>query len=94
MQVSDLRFQDPGAPKQSSELPEPEPARACEPLTERELQVLRLVADGLSTKAVAYKLGIAFKTAACHRYHILEKLGVTETVSAVRWAIREGFIEP
>lgn len=70
------------------------PDRASESLTDRELQVLRLLADGLTTKAVSKTLGIAFKTAACHRYRILTKLGVTETVTAVRWAIRERLIEP
>jgi len=61
-------------------------------LTPREIQVLRLLADGLSTRAVAVQLNVAFKTAACHRYRILQKLGVESTVSAVRWAIREGLI--
>ena len=68
--------------------------KVWERLTDRELQVLRLLSDGLTTKAVSSVLGIAFKTAACHRYRILAKLGVTETVSAMRWAIRAGVIEP
>lgn len=62
-------------------------------LTARELEVLRLLADGLSTKAIASQLNVAFKTAACHRYRILQKLGVDSTVSAVRWAIRAGVVE-
>lgn len=68
--------------------------RLCERLTAREVEVLRLLADGLTSKDVAQALGIAFKTATCHRSRILAKLGVTETVSAVRWAIRERLIEP
>lgn len=64
------------------------------PLTAREVEVLRLLADGYSTKAVATRLNISFKTAACHRYRILQKLGVESTVSAVRWAIRTGVVEP
>jgi DNA-binding NarL/FixJ family response regulator len=63
-------------------------------LTARELEVLRLMADGLSTRVIAAKLAISFKTAACHRYRILQKLGVDSTVSAVRWAIRNGIVEP
>lgn len=62
------------------------------PLTAREIQVLRLLADGLTTKTVATQLGVSFKTAACHRSRILQKLGVDSTVSAVRWAIREGLV--
>jgi DNA-binding NarL/FixJ family response regulator len=63
------------------------------PLTPREIEVLKLLSDGLSTKQTAARLGITFKTAACHRSVILSKLGVHETVSAVRWAIRAGVIE-
>lgn len=63
-------------------------------LTPRELEVLRLMAEGLTTKTIARTLGIAFKTASCHRSRILEKIGVSSTVSAVMWAIRNGIVEP
>lgn len=67
---------------------------ALSALTAREIEVLRLLADGFTTRAVAARLEISFKTAACHRYRILQKLGVESTVSAVRWAIRNGIVEP
>jgi DNA-binding NarL/FixJ family response regulator len=57
------------------------------------MQVLRLMADGLSTKQIGVRLNITFKTAASHRSHILSKMGVHETVTAVRMAIRSGIIE-
>jgi len=63
-------------------------------LTERERQVLVLIADGKSTKEAAVKLGISYKTADSHRSRILEKLGVHETASMVRYAIRAGLITP
>jgi PAS domain S-box-containing protein len=63
-------------------------------LTERERQVLVLIAEGKSTKEAAAKLGISYKTADSHRSRILEKLGVHETASMVRYAIRAGLIEP
>jgi two-component system, NarL family, response regulator NreC len=63
-------------------------------LTKRELEVLHLMADGLTTKAIAARLGVTFKTAACHRGRILQKLSVDSTVSAVRWAIRAGIVQP
>jgi DNA-binding NarL/FixJ family response regulator len=63
-------------------------------LTERESEVLYLMAEGLATKTIARQLRIAFKTASSHRSNILKKLGVGTTVAAVRWAIREGLIEP
>jgi DNA-binding NarL/FixJ family response regulator len=71
-----------------------EPQRSLDRLTSREIEVLKLMADGLTTKQISKALGIAFKTAACHRYRILDKLGVETTVEAVRWAIRGGIIEP
>jgi DNA-binding NarL/FixJ family response regulator len=52
------------------------------------------MAEGLTTTAIAEQLRIAFKTASSHRSNILTKLGVGTTVAAVRWAIREGLIEP
>jgi DNA-binding NarL/FixJ family response regulator len=63
-------------------------------LTTRELEVLRLMADGLSTKQIAARLQVSFKTAACHRYRVLQKLCVDSTVVAVRRAIREGIVQP
>ncbi len=63
-------------------------------LTERERQVLALIANGKSTKDAAKDLGISYKTADSHRSRILEKLGVHETASMVRYAIRSGLIEP
>jgi len=63
------------------------------PLTPREMDVLRLMADGLTTREIAAHLNMRFKTAACHRNRILQKLGVKSTVSAARWAFRQGLIE-
>ena len=63
-------------------------------LTERERQVLVLIAEGKSTKEAAARLGISYKTADSHRSRILEKLGVHETASMVRYAIRAGLVEP
>ncbi len=71
----------------------PEPA-SIEALTPREVQVLKLIADGHSTKAVADMLGVSFKTAACHRSHLMAKVGVHETVSLLRWSIRQGIVNP
>ena len=59
--------------------------------TQRELQVLKLICDGLSTKEVAAKLDISFKTAACHRHRILNKVGVHNGVGLLRWAIQNGY---
>jgi PAS domain S-box-containing protein len=74
--------------------PDEEAIRMVFSLTERERQVLVLIAQGLSTKKAAAQLGISYKTADSHRSRILEKLGVHETASMVRYAIRAGLIAP
>ena len=76
------------------EVPGPPAAPANSPLTARETQVLALVAAGHSTKKIAALLGISYKTADSHRSRIMEKLGVHETASLVRYAIRQGIVHP
>ena len=65
-----------------------------DPLTDRERQVLQLVAEGKTTKGVAEILGLSVKTADSHRTRIMQKLQIHETASLVRYAIRRGFIKP
>jgi two-component system response regulator NreC len=65
-----------------------------DPLTPREGQVLQLVAEGKTTKAIADLLSISVKTAETHRTRIMEKLAIHETAGLVRYAIRRGVIEP
>lgn len=67
---------------------------SLDPLTRRETEVLKYIAQGNSTKKVAEILGITFKTAACHRYRVMDKLGIHETANLVRYAIRHGMVEP
>ncbi|HUI80075.1 MAG TPA: LuxR C-terminal-related transcriptional regulator [Bryobacteraceae bacterium] len=74
--------------------PDEEAVRIVFSLTERERQVLVLIAEGKSTKEAAARLGISYKTADSHRSRILEKLGVHETASMVRYAIRAGLVAP
>jgi DNA-binding NarL/FixJ family response regulator len=64
------------------------------PLSSRERQVLQLVAEGKTTKEVASVLGISVKTAESHRGRIMQKLDIHDTASLVRFAIRQGVIQP
>jgi len=64
------------------------------PLTLRERQVLQLIAEGKSTKDVATLLGISVKTAESHRTRLMRKLGIHETASLVRYAVRQGIVQP
>jgi DNA-binding NarL/FixJ family response regulator len=63
-------------------------------LRDRERQVLQLVAEGKTTKEVATILGISVKTAESHRAKIMERLDIHDTAGLVRYAIREGLIQP
>ena len=62
-------------------------------LTPRETEVLKLIAEGLSSKQIAHNLGISFKTAVCHRSRLMDKLGAHETVQPVRYAVGHKLIE-
>jgi DNA-binding NarL/FixJ family response regulator len=62
-------------------------------LTQRETQVLQLIAEGCSTKELAYKLGICFRTAVCHRNSLMRKLNVHNAATLIRYAIRNGIIQ-
>lgn len=70
-------------------------ARTDEPpagLSRRELDVLRLVADGLSTRQIADRLFISAKTADHHIQHIYTKTAVSNRAAATRWAINHGIV--
>jgi DNA-binding NarL/FixJ family response regulator len=63
-------------------------------LTPRESEVLKLVAEGHSTREIAEELVISPKTVERHRANILEKLGMRDRVELTRYAIRRGLVEP
>ena len=63
-------------------------------LTARETQVLRLIADGATTREVSEQLFISAKTADNHIQHIYTKLGVTNRAGATRWALDHGVVGP
>ena len=63
-------------------------------LSEQERKVMFLIVQGRSTGQVAEELVISVSTVQTHRTHILEKLGLGNTIDLVRYAIRHGLIEP
>jgi DNA-binding NarL/FixJ family response regulator len=67
---------------------------ATDPLTPRELEIVKLVAEGYSSDEIAETLVISRKTVEHHRSHILEKLGMRDRVELTRYAIRRGLVEP
>jgi DNA-binding NarL/FixJ family response regulator len=63
-------------------------------LTPRETEVLKLVAEGQTSRQIAETLVISEKTVDRHRTNMLEKLGLHDRVELVRFAIRNGLVEP
>jgi DNA-binding NarL/FixJ family response regulator len=66
--------------------------RPLQALTERQIQVLKLVSDGHRTRDVANQLGLSVKTVESHRSEIMRRLHIHDVVSLVRYAIRVGLI--
>jgi two-component system, NarL family, response regulator LiaR len=63
-------------------------------LTNREREVLELVARGMPNKLIARELGISEKTVKTHMSNVLAKLGLTDRTQAALYAVREGLVEP
>ena len=63
-------------------------------LTDRERQILQLIAEGHTTKKTAALLDLSVKTAESHRTRIMQKLDIHDTAGLVRYAIRRGLIKP
>lgn len=62
-------------------------------LTDRELEVVKLIAEAHTNKQIAEVLGLSEKTVESHRSNILNKLGMSDRVELVRYAVRRGLIE-
>ena len=69
-------------------------SKSDETLTARELEVLKLVAEGRTSREIAETLVISIKTVDRHRANIKEKLGARDRVDLTRYAIRRGLVEP
>ena len=65
-----------------------------EALTARQREILQLVAEGNTSKEIAERLGLSFKTVEAHRAQIMERLGVRDLAGLVRFAVRVGLVAP
>jgi DNA-binding NarL/FixJ family response regulator len=66
----------------------------ADPLTPRELEVVKLIAEAWTSDRIALELGISRRTVDRHRENILAKLGMRDRVELTRYAIRRGLVEP
>jgi DNA-binding NarL/FixJ family response regulator len=65
-----------------------------DPLTPRELEIVKLIAEGMTSEEIAEQLFISKKTVDRHRANVLEKLGMRNRVELTRYAIRRGLVQP
>jgi DNA-binding NarL/FixJ family response regulator len=63
-------------------------------LTPRQVEILKLIAQGHTTKEIARQLGISVKTAQTHRTQLMERLDIHNVAGLVRYAIRIGLVTP
>ena len=66
---------------------------AIKTLSARELEVIRLVAEGHSSKEIADRLDLSVRTVEKHRANIMDKINVKEVASLVRWCIHAGIVK-
>jgi len=71
----------------------PESGRSPDFLTEREREILQLVAEGNSTKEIAARLGISAKTVGNHRTNLMRKLNIHDVASLTRHALEQGVVD-
>jgi len=65
-----------------------------DPLTPRQREVLKRIAEGRSTKEIAFDLGLSVKTVETHRAQIMERVGIRDVAGLVRYAMRTGLVPP
>jgi DNA-binding NarL/FixJ family response regulator len=73
--------------------PEALSLEAVKVLSAREIEVARLVSEGFSSKELAARLGLSVRTVEKHRANIMEKVGVHEVASLVRWCVQTGLVK-
>ena len=69
-------------------------AAPADPLTPLHREILRLVAEGKSTKEIAFDLHISVKTVEAHRAEVMQRLGIHDGPGLVKYAMRAGLIAP
>lgn len=69
------------------------PATASDQLTPRQLEILKLLAQGLSSKEIGFQLGLSPKTVDVHRAAIMKRLDIADVASLTRYAIRNGLVD-
>jgi len=82
------------SPSIAQRLLQPSEPTADDELTERQVEILRLIAQGKASKEIAYDLGLSPKTVDVHRARIMERLQINDIASLTLYAVRKGLIKP
>ena len=73
---------------------QPSEPTADDELTQRQVEILRLIAQGKASKEIAFELGLSPKTVDVHRARIMERLHINDIASLTLYAVRKGLIKP
>jgi len=82
------------SPSIAQRLMQPSEPSVNEELTQRQIQILKLIAQGRASKEIAFELGLSSKTVDVHRARIMDRLGLSDIASLTRYAVRKGLIKP
>ena len=82
------------SPLVAQRLLEPEAQATEDGLTQRQVEILKLIAQGKASKEIAFELGLSPKTVDVHRARIMERLRLNDVASLTRYAVRKGLIQP
>lgn len=81
------------SPVVAQRLLEPEVQAAEDGLTQRQVEILKLIAQGKASKEIAFELGLSPKTVDVHRARIMERLRLNDVASLTRYAVRKGLVQ-
>ena len=82
------------SPAIAQRLLQPSEPTVSDELTERQIEILTLIAQGRASKEIAYELGLSPKTVDVHRARIMERLQINDIASLTLYAVRKGLIKP
>lgn len=82
------------SPAIAQRLLQPSEPSVDDELTHRQVEILRLIAQGRASKEIAYELGLSPKTVDVHRARIMERLHINDIASLTLYAVRKGLIKP
>lgn len=82
------------SPAIAQRLMQPSEPTARDELTQRQIEILKLIAQGRASKEIAFELGLSSKTVDVHRARIMDRLRLNDIASLTLYAVRKGLIKP